>query len=400
MTTQATPEVKSVADAIDAGIAAANAGGAPPLPPADDDAGDGGTSDDTTQDNSSADDSGADPASAGDAGGDQSGATGDDAGSDADGAAAADDAASGDGTGGDDAAGADATGKVAAPKAGTPDGKQGKPDPLTAPIPNALKPETKERIRTLVDRTKTAEAALAERTTERDELITAITETGASPEQYAATLDYLALVNSKDQNKLRQAANFMMRELAALSRVGGFRIPGITTIAGHADLEQAVADGKITQELAEELAAKRAGDAHAGKIGAAQAQASEARQRYEQAETKARADMNAIEDGYVKNDPLYKEKKPMIVGLLNEMIAGDRKAGIPPLHPSKWAAAYQRIYNTLPKTLGGMKPVPRPGARVPQNQPLRTQQPAGAQKQEPKSVAEAIDMGIDMARGG
>jgi hypothetical protein len=86
--------------------------------------------------------------------------------------------------------------------------------------------------------------------------------------------------------------------------------------------------------------------------------------------------------------------------MLNEMIRGDRKAGIPPLHPSKWESAYQKIYRTLPATLGGMRPVSKPAGKVPQNQPLRTQQPAGAQKQEPKSIAEALEMGIEMARGG
>ena len=211
-------------------------------------------------------------------------------------------------------------------------------------------------------------------------------------------LDYMELVNSKDRNKLIQAANFMIRELSALSRVGGFRIPGITTYSGHKDLEAAVTEGKLTQELAEEIAAGRAAQAHQGKIGAAQQQESEARQRYQEADKKARADMNVMEVEFAK-DPLYKEKRPIILGLLNEVIRGDAKSGVPPLHPSKWASAYKRIYETLPKTLGGMKPVTS-AAKIPTNTPLRTQQPAGAQKQEPKSVAEALDMGIELARGG
>ena len=392
-----TPEVKSVADAIDQGVALANTNGAPPLPAADDAETEGGTTDANSSPDP-ADKAGTEgapetvPAAA------KSTEAGTDPGTAADGSDSKDGEAAGDDTEGDDAArAAEAAAAAAADpaKAGKPPAK---PDPLTDPIPNALKPATKERIRTLVDRTKTAETSLATVTGERDELIKAITDTGATPEQYSGMLDYMELVNSKDRNKLIQAANFMIRELSALSRVGGFRIPGVTTYSGHKDLEAAVTEGKLTQELAEEIAAGRAAQAHQGKIGAAQQQESEARQRYQEADKKARADMNVMEVEFAK-DPLYKEKRPIILGLLNEVIRGDAKSGVPPLHPSKWASAYKRIYETLPKTLGGMKPVTS-AAKIPTNTPLRTQQPAGAQKQEPKSVAEALDMGIELARGG
>lgn len=402
----------SIAEALEQGIAAANAGGAPPLPAADDDAAKGDDNADTSTVDTGADDAGAEDTPEGDVTGDQPSDAGDGAGKKGDGAVAGDDKTGADGTGGEDAADVDAVAAAALAAAGTKEGKQtpkpgevGDTDPITAPIPNALKRETKERIRTLVDRTKTAETSLTTATNERDELIKAITDTGASPEQYAGVLDYLELVNSGDRTKLIAAANFMIRELSSLSRIGGFRIPGITTYSGHKDLEEAVAAGKLAPELAEEIAATRAASVHQGKVGAAQQQASEAQRRYAEADTKARSDMNALEITYRKADPLYKEKQPMIVGMLNEMIRGDRKEGIPPLHPSKWAAAYKKIYETLPKTLGGLRPTPKPGAtqpggKVPQNQPLRGQQPAGAQKQEPKSVAEALDMGIEMARGG
>jgi hypothetical protein len=386
----------SIADAIDQGVALANSNGAPPPPPADDN--EGGTPDDQTTTDSTTEGAGADDASGGGADGDQSGGAGEGTGTEGDGTPPADGEPGADGTEGDDAAGDDKAAGLAPGKDGKETGQPEPPDPLTAPIPNALKRETKERIHTLIDRTKTAEAALETATAERNELITAITETGASPEQYAGVLDYLTLVNSGDRNKLIQAANFMIRELSALSRVGGFRIPGVTSYSGHKDLEDAVAAGKIAPELAEELAAGRAAQAHQGKIGAAQQQASEAKRKYEAADLAARQEMNTMEAAFRK-DPLYNEKRPIILELLNEMIRGDAKQGIPPLHPSKWPAAYKKIYNTLPKTLGGMKPT-APASKIPANQPLRTQQPAGAQKQEPKSVAEALEMGIEMARGG
>lgn len=407
MTNQnAPPEVKSVADAIDQGVVLADAGGTVPAPAADDEGGDDGN--DTAIDTGT-DGAGTEGAPDGGTPGDKSGDAGDTAGQDGDGADPADGKGAGDGTGGDDDAGAD---KGAAGTDGKPGSKEGKPgdkklDHFNDPIPNALKPATKERIRFLATEATTQKQRADTATGERDELIKAVTDTGASPEQYAGVLDYLELVNSNDRNKQIAAANFMIRELAALSRVGGFRIPGITNLSGYPDLEKAVAEGKLTQELAEEVAAGRSATAHQGKVGAAQAQASRARQAYQQADEAARTEMNTMEAGFAKNDPLYTQKKPLIVEMLNEMIRGDKRAGIPPLHPSKWPSAYKKIYETLPKTLGGMKPVARPGAgagqpngKIPANQPLRAQQPAGAQKQEPKSVAEALEMGIDMARGG
>jgi hypothetical protein len=401
MTTQATPEIKSVADALDAGIALAATNGAPPLPPADD--ADGGTSHEDSTPDTAADGAGS---PGGDAPDDQSGDAGDGTGTDGDSADSADGTAGADGAGGKDGAGGDSDAADDPAKAGTKEGEPGarKPDHFNDPIPNALKPATKERIRFLATEAKEQRTRAETASSERDELIKAITDTGASPEQYSGVLDYLELVNSKDQNKLKQAANFMIRELSALSRVGGFRIAGITSYAGHKDLEEAVTKGSLTPELAEEIAASRAAQTHQGKVGAAQQQASVARQRYQEADQTARQAMNTMEAEFRKNDPLYKEKQPMIIGMLNAMIAGDKKAGIPPLHPSKWPTAYKSIYENLPKTLGGMRPAARSGAapdsRVPANTPLRTQQPAGAQKQAPKSVAEALDMGIEMARGG
>lgn len=395
----------SVAEAIDQGIALADAGNAPPVPPADDDAGDGagGNDDGDSQDSTGVDDADSQAASGGDADGDQSGDAGDGTGQDADGADPKDGEAGADGADGDDAAAADEAARLAAEQAGKTGDQGKKPDPLTDPIPNALKRETKERIRTLVDRTKSAETSLTQVTKDRDELISAITDTGATPQQYAATLDYLQWVNSGDRNQQMKAANFMIRELSALSRIGGFRIPGVTTYAGHPDLEAAVAAGQMKPELAEELAASRAAVAHQGKVGAAQAQAHAQRQAYEAADKQARADVNALEAGYRKSDPLYKEKQPIIIGMLNAQIKGDKSKGIAPIHPSKWPALFEHIYKTLPRTLGGMRPVNRPGAapagRAPVNTPLRTQQPAGSAKPEPKTLAEAIDMGIDMARG-
>ncbi len=406
MTIQQPAAPTSIAEALDAGIAAANAGGAPPPPPADDDESGTGGSDDSTNDSGDQGD-GTQDSTGGDAGESEGAESGDGTGQDGDGADPADPDVSGDGSEGGDPAEGDADASGAGGKPGSKDGKPGdaeakKPNHYDDPIPNALKPATKERIRFLANDAKEQRALAETATAERNELIAAVQDTGANPQQYAGMLDYLALVNSGDQNKLKQAANFMIRELASLSRVGGFRIPGVTSYAGYPDLEKAVGEGKMTQEVAEELAASRSATAHAGKVSAAGQQASRQRAAYEAADRSAREEMNAIEAGYVKSDPLYKAKKAVIVGMLNEQIRGDREKGIPPLHPSKWAAMYQKIYNGLPKTgvWGGSRPGAgaAPAARVPQNQPLRGQQPAGGQKPEPKSVAEAIEMGIDLAR--
>lgn len=410
MTTTQTPAAPtSMAEAIEAGIAAANAGNAPPPPVVDDSGGGddpaGGTNDNSTVD--PATDPAVDPnAGDGGAGGDPASTDGSGDGQGDEGVDPKAGTPDPDGGEGGDDADADAAARAADPKAGkTAKPKPGEPgdtDPLTAPIPNALKPATKERIRTLVDRTKTAESRAATAEANVAEYRQAILDTKATPKQYVAMLDYLTMVNSNDSNRLKVAANFLIRELHSISRMGGFRIPGVTTYAGHADLEAAVKAGKITEEYAEEVAATRSGQQYRTQKGAAETASQAARQEYQTARERAQADMVALEEQWVKADPMMDAKRPLIVAMLNTVIRGNPAKGVAPLHPSKWLDAMKDIYANLPAMTAPRKaPVPGDGLpSAPKNTPIGTRQPAGSQAKTPTSMLEAIEQGISLANGG
>lgn len=387
-----------VAAAIDAGIAAVAGGASPPAPVVND----SGEADETQNQTDGAGDAGtsgdgADGTPAPDGDGAGSGA---DAGADGGEPAGDGEADAPDGDGDKDGDAADA-GKGGEKPAGSKDGKPAakkEPDHFNDPLPNALKPETKERIRFLVKTGKEAIARAETAETERNEVMDQIIATKATPEQYAQTLDYLEMVNSGDRTKMIKAANYLISELSALSRIGGFRIPGITTYSGHPDLEEKVQAGQLTPELAEEIAATRAAAAHQTKAGAAQQRMAQARQQYQQVATQARQDLNAAEAEIAKNDPLYKAKKPLIIKMLNRALAGDRANGVAPVHPSRWVEVYKDIYANLPATAA---PAPAPGGGAPRNTPLRASQPAGggAMTKEPKTMAEALELGISLAGG-
>jgi hypothetical protein len=268
------------------------------------------------------------------------------------------------------------------------------PDPLEDPIPNALKPATKERIRTLIDRTKTAEARVATVEATFNTIVQRVQDTGATPEQYGQAIEYLGMVNSGDPEQIKRALEFVEGERIALARMAGVALPGVSFLDDHPDLQRDVAANKITPERAEEIAASRAAAQHAANVRAQrqnlQDRAAAGAEQFEAAKTA----LNDLEVQIKGKDPLYAVKRPIIIRILKPIFAQ--------LHPSKWPAEFQRVYKELPAPV---RPGPGPGttgkpaASAPGagNQPLRASQPAGGQVSAPKTMAEAIDFGISQA---
>lgn len=344
------------------------------------------------------------------------------------------DDAAGDGTGGeqsgdgdDDAAGAeggeaggaDASGRERDPVTGkfvakkkddkeTPEGDggalgpDGKPvakqpatgkDPVNDPIPQGLKKETQERMVALVNTAKTL-------TQERDhfkaayqEHIQYIQESRATPEQYSQAIEYIGWANSGDPAKIQKCIQFMQTELAALSKLAGVPVAGVDVLAEHADLKQKVADGALSLEDAQELAALRSSRAlrtvHAQHTQEQNAAAERAQQERQQ----CMADLNNLEQELLANDPLYKTKRPAIIQALQAKNPTTGKSLIESTHPTQWTALFLRHY-ALAKAPAHR---PQPGAQgssIPRNQPLRARQPAGGQAAAPKSMLDALNAGL------
>lgn len=288
-------------------------------------------------------------------------------------------------------------GKPVAPAGAKADGSASPIDPLdaalNAPIPNALKRETKERIQTLAGKVKELMPALEERNRDIEAIMNPILETGATPVQYKQSLDYLRLVNSQSRADKEKALEIMQGEIRALASMLGKPVPGVNFLEGHDDLIQEVGTGRLTHERAMEIAAARAAQGYQKKTEERvnlERQSGEAQARAVQ---DGRAALNQLEQS-LKADPHYAAKKAILIGQLKPTFAR--------IHPSQWAAAFHEAYVALPA------PAPRPASpntgntgAAPKggggNTPLRASNPAGAAVAAPKSLEEAIDFGIRSA---
>jgi hypothetical protein len=264
---------------------------------------------------------------------------------------------------------------------------------LNAPVPNALKRETKERIQTLAGKVKELMPALKEVTQDRDMLVDMVQRTGATPGQYQQSLQYLSLVNSTSRADREKALEMMQAEVSVLSRSLGKPVPGVNFLEGHQDLVQAVGRGQISPEYANEVAAAR--ERSKLEIEGSQQRQQMSRQEQEnwaREEELGKAQLNALELGLMR-DPQYAAKRPHIIAKLK----ADKD--FQKLRPTERAAAFRKAYDALPAPVaprplpGTLPPVAQP-ANGGGNTPLRASNPAGGARPAPKSMAEAIGIGI------
>lgn len=369
---------------------------------------------DETDDTSGAGEGAADDAEGAGEGGDSADAGGSDGEQSGDGA---DDAA---GEGGEEGAGSgdrgdgrDASGKFVAKKKddktataddGSALGPDGKPvakpaagkDPVNDPIPQGLKKETQERMVALVNTAKTL-------TQERDHFKTAyqehvqyIQDSGATPEQYSQAIEYLSWVNSGDPAKLEKCIQFMQTELAALSKLAGKPVAGVDVLAEHADLKQKVADGALSREDAEELAALRSNRALRTDHARYTQEQTQQQQREQQARQQHMADLNALEQELMTQDPQYAAKRPAILKALQTVNPTTGKTLIQSTPPAQWQALFLKHYAlakvpVAPKTT---TPNGQGGSNLPRNQPLRAKQPAGGATPAAKSGLDALNQAL------
>lgn len=266
--------------------------------------------------------------------------------------------------------------QLAAEKAAAPKVK----DPVNDPIPNALKKDTRERMESLITTvkslTKDRDAAMAREA----EIIGYIEDTRATPEQYGQTLSYLKMVNSGDPVQMEKALSVMQNEVVALARMLGKPVPGVDMVSLHADLKEAVADGSMSQQHAEELAAAR----ERGKIQTAQSQNrshTEARNAQWRAEVAAgREAINAVGAQLKASDPQYEAKNMILVEALKPVIAR--------ANPSEWATIYKTAYDRLKLPTATRSSTVR--TNVPPQQPLRAKSNAGGAVKQPSSMLDAI----------
>lgn len=392
-------------------LAAMNAGLAAGTSPTEDPA-DETTTDETTTSGTGEDTStGAEDTGAGGDGSDAGGADGEQPGGETDDATGAE---GGETTGDERPRGPDgkflpkdaaAAAKPAASADGAALGPDGKPlpkapaagpkDAINDPIPQGLKKETHERMQALITTAKTLTTERDAAVTQRDEILGYITESTASPEQYGQALDYIRMVNSSDPAQLDKCIDFMQGELIALCKMRGRPVPGVDLVSEHEDLRQEIADGKITRQRAEEIAAARAQDALRTSQAAHTQTNQQAQQQYQTAARAAMAELNTLEAQLKTQDAAqYAAKRQLVLAALKTP-RQDGKTPMQKTHPSQWVALFTRTYLTT-KVPAAPRPAAKPGVKPGQKpgQPLRARTPAGAQTTVPASPLEAMNAGL------
>lgn len=262
-------------------------------------------------------------------------------------------------------------------------------NPIDAPIPRDLKPETQQRIRTLVKTTKELRDQVTKATADRDELISIVQDTGASPEQFGEALNLLKRLNSTAPKDQEAALDYLLKAAEEMSRRVGRPMPGVNMLKDHADLMADVQNGTITRARAEEIAAAR--------------ESRKAQDRHAEAARTAGAQTQAVEDGKSKLTvlgqelaardglPLYNAKAEKLIPALKPTLS---KAD-----PTLWPAIFRAAYEAIPAEAFRPKPAPAApaangGGGVPANQPLRSRTPAGGQQKAPSSMLDAVNQAL------
>lgn len=241
-----------------------------------------------------------------------------------------------------------------------------------APIRDQLKAAGVESINDL--------PRVIERAKDADGLIAMITDTGATPDQYGQTLDYLKVANaaaSGDPKAAEQALEMIMSEAAVWAKALGREIPGVhDPLAGHDDLAEAVEQGDMDRKHAVELAAAR-------ERSQSMQQHQQQTSQQQQAETmQQQARQQLVQwDQQMAQDPAYQAKRPMLDAMVRNI-----RATLP---PDQWLAATQQAFASIPD-------VPTPAPRAPAPSPVRPGGPRGGLAPKKfESVEDALDFALD-----
>lgn len=261
-------------------------------------------------------------------------------------------------------------------------------DPINDPIPDDLKDRTRTRMQQLIETAKTTTAELEEVRGQFDQVMAAITETGATPEQFDAMLNMVKGLNSGDEAGWRGALEILeatrrdvMARLGIAETPGGDKLPD--------DLQDLVDIGHLTAEEAKVLHGVRT-KREAPKPPAAPAApaAPQPDQQWRQVVDQARHTVATMQSALKAADPGYAAK-------IDRLRADGFTQRLAKIEPQKWGETFQAAYAEVTATMereraeAAKRQNPLPGG---------AKHAAGAAP-EPKTLEEAVMQGI-LAAGG
>jgi hypothetical protein len=257
-------------------------------------------------------------------------------------------------------------------------------DPVNDPIPATVAERTRERMTSLIGMVKELTPVKAQ----FDELITTITSTGASADEFSTMLGYMRAVHSNNIEDRRQAYQLILSELRGLAPLIGEVIPGEDPLAGHQDLANAVAAQSLSQEHATEIAKARNSSKATTTAVQAQTTTQQAAQAFETARLAGVADLNTLEVTLKASDPEYARKREILVQAL--------EPSFKQLHPSLWKTTFENAYKNLKVAAAPRAIVPsiKPG-----QQPMRANKtPAGEGAKKPSTMLEAMTASLEQLK--
>jgi len=286
----------------------------------------------------------------------------------------------------DEKAAADGKEGEGKPKTDDKDGKGGdKPDHVNDPIPPGVAERTRERITSLVDEVK----QLREVAENNGAMIGAIMETGATPDEFGAMVQYLHWTHTDDPVMLENAYALLKSELEGVALRLGKPLPEVDWLTGHTDLVDAVKNGLTTRDLAVEMAMTRAQTKRVQTQASAKASKVDAAKTAETERVAATVALDTLGDELAAADPLYAQK----VAVLTPKLQAEFKK----IPPSQWKAKFLEEYAKLKVA---PKAAPAPVINKPaKGQPLRPSTPSGDAKKAPGSALDALSSAIDGMRG-
>ena len=215
---------------------------------------------------------------------------------------------------------------------------------------------------------------------EADQWVTAIRDTGTTPEQFGETLQFLREMNSGDPVNLERAYEYLSGLQANIGKKIGRGADGYDPLEDFPDLKERVSDGYLERGDAEELAKARKVQEQA------QANRQEQQQSSQEQEELAQGMLELKTLGEsLQQDPAFQYKFPMIKGLIENL----PNTGLP---PSKWKDTIANAYNAITIPVAD----PRPKVQAPD--PLRPSpaSPANAAMQaDPGNELEALDQALE-----
>ncbi len=234
-------------------------------------------------------------------------------------------------------------------------------DPLNDPIPESTNEKTAERIKSLIGLVKSSNESVGQ----RDEILEQITQTGTDADQYANTLGFLKLYNSKDTGERKQAlavARGLVKELALELGEGST----VTKLTDHEDLVGEVEAGTLSEARALEIAATREADKMRAAKDEATATANATESTTQQNLATGKSQLDVFET-LASKDENYAAIRPQFIKLLGPVLKRT--------HPTEWGIAAQEVYEQIKSFTPAATPKPKP---KPKNEPLRPKQGAGS----------------------